>query len=667
VPPDAQARRTARRATPAPVSAPGAPSHSHHSRAHSRQHSHARAVLRSFSRALVPDALWTLLLFGLVWITHWPLLALPYYWDEAGYYIPAAYDFFRRGTLIPYSTLSNAHPPLPSLYLAAWWRVFGFAPLVTRAAMCLVAAVALSAVYRLAHRLTHDRKAAAATSLLTGLYPVWFVQSTLAHADLLAAAGTLWGLCLFVSAKTTAGVGVPRSVHTADPKKPADSARQHPSVLSSKTAPAHYGKPDASRFRALVPASCCFALAALAKETAIATPLALAAWELWLALHARAGRSRANVPTGAPEDLPTEASEPAKHETHPEETHPSNTSLAAPGHIRAALMLSAPVIPLAAWFTYHRWRTGFLFGNPEYLRYNATSTLTPLRIALALAHRALHLTAHLNLFVPVLLTLGCLLLPRLPDRPVLASQDRARLLIVILANWCFFSILGGALLTRYLLPVYPLVLLLCVTVWTSRIRHWGGLVALSAAAFVLGVFINPPYRFAPEDTLAYRDSILLQQDAIAQILARYGRPTVLTAWPASDELTKPELGYVEHPLQVVAIDNFSYPQIRVAAERAATEGATGEPYTVALLFSTKYDPPGLLLRLEGRAGEQNQALDERYFAFHQDLDPRTIAHLLGGSVVWQEQRHGQWAAVVHFDRPQVALLAPGYADPFAPL
>jgi len=652
VPPDAQARRAARRATRAPISAPGAPGLS--------RRSHARASLRYFFRAFVPDALWTLLLFGLVWITHWPLLALPYYWDEAGYYIPAAYDFFRRGTLIPYSTLSNAHPPLPSLYLAAWWRVFGFAPLVTRAAMCLVAAVALAAVYRLAHRLTHDRRAATATCLLTGLYPVWFVQSTLAHADLLAAAGTLWGLCLFVSAQSAARVS--RPVHNEEPENPAHSARQHSTVLSSKTAPAHYGKPDASRLRTLAPASCCFALAALAKETAIATPLALAAWELWLALRARAGRSRANGPTGAPDGLPPQGDEPATHETHP-----ANTSLAANGHLRAALMLSAPVIPLAAWFAYHRWRTGFLFGNPEYLRYNATSTLNPLRIALALMHRALHLTAHLNLFVPVLLTLGCLLLPRLPDKLVLAKQDRARLLVVILANWCFFSILGGALLTRYLLPVYPLVLLLCVTVWTSRIRHWGMLVALSAAAFVLGVFINPPYRFAPEDTLAYRDSILLQQDAIAQILARYGRPTVLTAWPASDALTKPELGYVEDPLPVVAIDNFSYPQIRIAAERAATEGATGEPYTVALLFSTKYDPPGLLLRLEGRLGEQNQALDERYFAFHQDLDPQTIAHLLGGGVVWQEQRHGQWAAVVHFDRPQVALLSRGRADPFAPL
>jgi 4-amino-4-deoxy-L-arabinose transferase-like glycosyltransferase len=529
---------------------------------------------------------WFLSLFAAVWALHWPLLRLPYYWDEAGYYIPAAYDFFRRGTLIPYSTLSNAHPPLPSVYLATWWWVFGFSPFVTRSAMCLVAAVALAAVYRLACSLMQDWRAAAATVMLTALYPVWFVQSTLAHADLLAAAGTLWGVCLLLAASR-------------------------------------------SRVGALLPAVCCFVLAALSKEIAVGTPLALAGWELWLAVRVGAGADEL-----------------------------ADKRARAGGHVRAALLLTTPAVPLAAWFVYHRLRTGFLFGNPEYLRYNATSTLTPMRIGLALVHRALHLTAHLNLFVPVLVTLGCLLLPRVPGRTVMARADRAQLLVVILANWVFFSVLGGALLTRYLLPLYPLILLLCVDTWRRRLAHWSPLAALTGAAFVLGLFVNPPYRFAPEDTLAYRDSILLQQEAIGQIETRYDRPTVLTAWPASDELTKPELGYLTRALPVVSIDNFSYPQIMIALAKATDERADGQPYTVALLFSTKYDPPGLLLRLEGGLGQWNRALDKRYFAFHEDLSPESIAGLLGGAIVWQAQCHGQWAAVVHFDRPQLALLHP---------
>ncbi len=78
-----------------------------------------------------PVPLWMLfsLLFVGVYFSHATLLRLPYYWDEAGYYIPAAWDFFRTGSLIPSTTLSNAHPPLPSIYLALWWKLGGMVPL----------------------------------------------------------------------------------------------------------------------------------------------------------------------------------------------------------------------------------------------------------------------------------------------------------------------------------------------------------------------------------------------------------------------------------------------------------------------------------------------------------------------------------------------------------
>ena len=137
------------------------------------------------------------LIFIAVFLTHWTLLRLPYYWDEAGYYIPAAYDFLRTGSLIPFSTLSNAHPPLPSLYLALWWKTSGYFPYVTRIAMCLVAAIALLGVYQLVAEITKKWLLAAAATTLTLLYPVWFAQSTLAHADLFAAAATLWALCFY--------------------------------------------------------------------------------------------------------------------------------------------------------------------------------------------------------------------------------------------------------------------------------------------------------------------------------------------------------------------------------------------------------------------------------------------------------------------------------------
>ncbi len=128
-------------------------------------------------------------------LSHFTLLRLPYYWDEAGYYIPAAWDFFRTGSLIPTSTLTNAHPPLPSIYLALCWKASGFHPEgPTREAVLLVATLGLLAVWRLTMRLVGVASVAFWTVLLTGLYPIWFAQSSLAHADIFAAACSLWGL-----------------------------------------------------------------------------------------------------------------------------------------------------------------------------------------------------------------------------------------------------------------------------------------------------------------------------------------------------------------------------------------------------------------------------------------------------------------------------------------
>ena len=121
-------------------------------------------------------------IFSVTLAAHARLLTLPYFWDEAGYYIPAARDFLVSGVLIPTSTLTNAHPPLPSIYLAVWWKLLGYSPLVARVAMLAVASFALWQIFLLAKKVANLNVAVAAT-LLSGVYPVFFAQSSLAHAD----------------------------------------------------------------------------------------------------------------------------------------------------------------------------------------------------------------------------------------------------------------------------------------------------------------------------------------------------------------------------------------------------------------------------------------------------------------------------------------------------
>ncbi len=519
--------------------------------------------LRRLSRTATPLPLSLLypLFFAAVYLSHWTLLRLPYFWDEAGYYIPAALDFFHTGTLIPQSTVTNAHPPLPSILLAAWWRVAGTAIVNTRTLVTFVSAAALLGVYRLARSFTTDA-AAAATTLLTALYPVWFAQSTLAHADIFAAAFTLWGLSLYLPHLQRTGMA-------------AGNAKAAPGEL----------------FLATV----FFSLAALSKETAIVTPLGLAAWEIVQYLR----KSRGSLPWAA--------------------------------------ALTLPVIPLLAWYAFHYRETGFIFGNPEFLRYNATANLSAARVALALWHRVLHLFTHMNMFVPV----GCALavLRMKPRRPGLPPDLLAALAVILIANLLEFSILGGALLTRYLLPMFPLVLLLCVVEWQRRLPQWPALVALSAAAFLCGLWIDPPYAFAPEDNLTYRDFVVLHQRAITVLQQRFPAATVLSAWPATAELARPELGYTRHPFAVAPLDNFSLAQMQQAAAHPGS-------YDTALLFSTKWEPPPGRPNLARR----NASADARFFDFHHDLTPAEAAALLHGDIVWQERRGGEWAAILHFPR-----------------
>ena len=201
----------------------------------------------------------------------------------------------------------------------------------------------------------------------------------------------------------------------------------------------------------------------------------------------------------------------------------------------------------------------------------------------------------MNMFVPVLCMLGAMLLLPLREqdgtlRPRISAGGAGDSLCGYGGQRPLLSALGPALLTRYLLPLYPLILLLCVSTFYRRVPYWWGLVLLSAASFLIGLVRNPPYKFAPEDNLNYADVIRLHQQAIRQIVTRFPGTTVLTAWPATDELTKPELGYLKKPMAVIKIADFSLPEIQKAAGSA-------QDFSVGFAFSTKYDPPRLWLDL----------------------------------------------------------------------
>ena len=542
--------------------------------------------------ASLPDSLLLLLFFAAVALSHLTLLRLPYFWDEGGYYIPAALDFYHTGQLIPHFT--NGHPPLPNILLGSLWRLVGFHILATRLLACSFAALAFLAIFRLTERLL-DASAALAATLLTSVYPIWFAQSSLAHADIFAAAFSLWAFTLYL---------------------PSLQARSANGSQDGRAQP-HY-----------ISIAVLFSLAALSKETSIIQPAALTAWELVLLFGSR--RSR-----------------PERHQ-EPSLGLGLQQSGSSGRHGAWAAALTSSVLPLIAWFAYHRHVVGFTFGNPAFLRYNATANLTAAHILRALCYRFLHLFWQRNIWLPIALALYCLLLPRRQDAPsALQPGPLYAMAVLAAANWLAFSVLGGALLTRYLLPVYPLILIVCVSQWRVHTRRWPLFAVASAAAFLSVLWLNPPSMFAPEDNLTYRDMIVVQREAIDFVQQHYPGATILTAWPVSTDLFEPYLGYVNHPMKVVAIDDFTLPQVLLAARES-------NRYNTAIVFTTHFVTPLYRRYLLSHPNSWRG----RAFAAKRDLTPAEIAALLGGRVVWRQERGGEWAAVLRFPRSHTAALRP---------
>lgn len=502
-------------------------------------------------------------IFAGIVILHARLLRLPYFWDEAGYYIPAARDLLLSGSVIPTSPPSNAHPPLIMAFLAASWKIGGFSILVTRIAMLVIASFALTGVFRLARSVANVQVAIAAT-LCTALYPVFFAQSSMALIDLGAAGLAFWGLESYIADRLSI-------------------------------------------------AALWLCLAVLTKETAVLVPAALLAWEV----------------------------------VGPWASRWSEQDLSFRRLDWKSAWLLLPVAVLCLWYAFHYWRTGYVFGNPEFFRYNVRATISPLRILLAFAIRLWQTFGYLHLWVLTLLMAWVMTRPPLRDseheRPKIKIQVQLAFAVVILAFATALAVVGGAVLARYMLTAVPLVIILAVSTLWRRIRAWRWLIAAVSLAFVAGLFLNPPYGFSPEDNLAYADFVRMHVDAERFLEERYPSARVLTAWPASDEITQPYLGYIRRPLRVVRIEDFTVEEVMSAAELRSQ-------FDVALVFSTRYEPPHPLLE-RWPAWER---LKTRLFGYHRDLPPAAAAQLLDGRIVFTESRQGLWIAVIEIERIEEA-------------
>jgi len=496
-------------------------------------------------------------IFVTLCLLHYPLLSLPYFWDEAGYYIPAALDFYQSGVLIPQSTLPTGHTPLVMVYLGMVWHVFGFSPVVTRTAMVFVAAAMVAALYALARRVA-SREIAVWSALLLALSPLFFAQSSLAHLDL--AAGLFTVLAVFALL---------------------DQRMLMFAVVAS--------------------------LAVLSKETAVVLlPVA------WVFAWRSAGARRA-VP-----------------------------------FLKMCIALTVPLLLLLAWAVYYHHATGYWTGNREYLQYNLYSTLSPARVLLTLLRRLYEVFfGGFNWLLAGGAVLGFWCgrkhASSSPETPIGEPARRRRafsfLTVGLGAIYLgMLSVVGGAVLPRYLLPIFPPLILAAVILLSRLPSRLAQLICLAAAGcFVSAWFINPPYPFPFEDNLAYADFARVHQQAAKFLTAQPGQPRILTAWPASDELTRPFLGYVRARLRVVPIESFTSHDF---------QNLPPESFDLLYLYSRKWEPrDNWLIRFP-----RLRQLQERYFDYRPEIPEEVLMDHYPLKLLQRFERRGQWVRIYAKDQ-----------------
>ena len=293
---------------------------------------------------------------------------------------------------------------------------------------------------------------------------------------------------------------------------------------------------------------------------------------------------------------------------------------------REALWFLLPVPPLIIWLVALDRGTGHLFGNAAFTQYNIWYPLHPVRFAMALVRRFYYLFAGSGHWIgtaAVVLAVRRTSLFRTRAWRVAAWLAAVHVLLV--------SILGGAVLERYLMPVLPILYIaFAAALWrcTAPWRITGA--AALGAALIAANFLNPPYPFPWENNLAFTDFVALDVQAAQYLETHFPETNIATMFPLSSAFRRPDFGYVQHSLHIREIYDFRAANVAPLAR---------EDVEVVVLYSGIWDPLGLM---------QNPTWTKflrRYYEFEPPVGANELRVLLGAQPVARWTHRGQWVEV----------------------
>jgi hypothetical protein len=301
--------------------------------------------------------------------------------------------------------------------------------------------------------------------------------------------------------------------------------------------------------------------------------------------------------------------------------------------LREAVLFLMPITLLGAWVLYFRLHTGSWTGDAHFASVNLEFLLHPVRAAVAFTKRVYYLFVEHFHFVG---TIG-ILIGGAAANPYQTRGWRIATVLVAM-HIVAFSLVGGALLERYLLPVLPIVLIAMAAGFSVSPTIFS---VLGTAAMIAGLvwsnFWNPPYPFPYENNLAMVDFIELHQTAARFIEERYGNARVATAWPLSEALERPDFGYVSYAHPVVPVADFDSVNLQPVRPGSVD---------VFVIYSKEWHPQESLMNVE-----LVRKFWRRFFGYRPPVSIAEIENKYGMRQAAYWSQRGQWIVVLANQQP----------------
>jgi 4-amino-4-deoxy-L-arabinose transferase-like glycosyltransferase len=291
---------------------------------------------------------------------------------------------------------------------------------------------------------------------------------------------------------------------------------------------------------------------------------------------------------------------------------------------REALYFLAPAAALGLWLLELHHATGLWLGNEEFAQSNVSQALRFSHIAYAFGRRIYMLFISDGHFLGTAALIAGWRLLRGKEWTIAGLVAAAQAIVV--------TVLGGAVLDRYMLPVLPILyaaIAVAGSAWSRPVRlvAQGAMVTL----FIIGWFWNPLVPFPYENNLAMVDFVRLQQDAAQYLEDHEGNKRIATAWPFSEALVTPEFGYVRRPLNRT---------VHTGVRQADLAQLNPKDFDVLVLYSRVWPVDPRLLAIH-----PVRSLLETFLDLNFNATSDEVRSTLGFVPVVRWTRGGQWIEI----------------------